>query len=215
MEIELGPCAQFSIYHLMELDVGEERLTANKVKGAADYTPLIRSKVSTIGKIIPAKPTNGQGSGGHDLVCRLSSMTIKNPHSYEKAPICIQKRPTSPKILSDVSQILRSKNAGPYEITIDILFFTREIYNRIQKSGLLSSENVSEALKIAQEHIIWAGFFEPALAFKVTIPRFRGGKMTSAGSFMEDDVHGSQQHTGIAKLRLPESYFTDSTSPLQ
>ncbi|TDZ35396.1 hypothetical protein CTRI78_v011492 [Colletotrichum trifolii] len=66
---------------------------------------------------------------------------------------------------------------------------------------------VAEALEISEQDIVWAGFFDPALAFKVTIPRLRGGKRAAAGSFMENDIHGSQQHLGLALLKLPDDFM--------
>ena len=51
MEIEMGPCAQFCVYHLMELDPGEERLVpmmnGEKPK---DGGALLRSSVAMIGR---------------------------------------------------------------------------------------------------------------------------------------------------------------------
>lgn len=207
MEIEMGLCAQFCIYHLMDLDAGEERLLATG--DAVDRETLIRSKVSLIGKGVRDALTNGTEVNGDALEQKVSSMSIKNGKDKENATeAAALLPPTNPKTLADVSRILRSKNAGPFEITVDILFFTREIYDKVRNSGLLSDETVAEALNVSPEDIIWIGFFEPALAFKVTIPRYRGGKRTAAGGFMEDDVHGSQQHTGVAKLLLPATYFS-------
>lgn len=207
MEIEMGLCAQFCIYHLMDLDAGEERLRADG--DAADRDPLIRSKVSLIGRGTRDALPNGAEVNGDALEQGVSGMSIKNGKDNGKATqAAALLPPTDPKTLADVSRILRSKNAGPFEITVDVLFFTREIYDKVRNSGLLSDETVAEALNVSPADIIWMGFFEPALAFKVTIPRYRGGKRTAAGGFMEDDVHGSQQHTGVAKLLLPATYFS-------
>ncbi|KAK0645210.1 hypothetical protein DIS24_g8079 [Lasiodiplodia hormozganensis] len=104
--------------------------------------------------------------------------------------------------LGHLASVLRSKNAGPYEITFDIMFDSESVYNLIRKSGLLSPKTAADALKVPQDDIIWCGFFNPARAFKVTIPRVRAGKKVAAGSFMEDDAHGSQQHVGLVNLEL-------------
>lgn len=89
---------------------------------------------------------------------------------------------------------------------MDVIFESESIFRAIRESELLSPINVAEALGISESDIVWAGFFEPALAFKVTIPRFRGGKKASAGSFMENDIHGSQQHLGLSVLKLPSDF---------
>jgi hypothetical protein len=108
----------------------------------------------------------------------------------------------APQTLSDLTHVFRSKNAGPYEITIDAIFTSEDAYQTVKNSSLLSPENVANALGISTQDIIWLGFMDAALAFKVTIPRIRGGKRAAAGSFMENDVHGSQQHLGLANLKL-------------
>ncbi|KAK1485366.1 hypothetical protein CTAM01_12581 [Colletotrichum tamarilloi] len=208
LEIETGPCAQFSIYHLIDLKPGEERLsiTSENQKNRS----LLRSSVSIFG--------NGQGTRSNQPVpTDFESQSTGGPNTNgEKAHASPRNSPSSPKsiaghprTLSDISQVLRSKNAGPYEITMDVIFESECTFRAIRESGILHSVNVAEALGISESDIVWTGFFEPALAFKVTIPRFRGGKRASAGSFMENDIHGSQQHLGLSVLKLPANFAVE------
>ncbi len=39
-----------------------------------------------------------------------------------------------------LAQVIRSKNAGPYELVLDILFKTKENYERVKSSGQLTPE---------------------------------------------------------------------------
>ncbi|KAH7178181.1 hypothetical protein DER46DRAFT_675926 [Fusarium sp. MPI-SDFR-AT-0072] len=203
MEIELGPCAEFSLYHLMDLEPGEERLALG-VDGSVLEGSLLRGTVSRIGK----RAMNGtNGTIGHITVPEVDS---KPPQRASASP---QRSPSPPnqaiqksETLSDLCRIVRSKNAGPYEITIDAMFASKEAYEAIKSSDLLSTSNVAKAIGISEEDIIWIGFFDPAISFKVTIPRVRSGKKKSAGGFMENDIHGSQEHMGLASLRLPEGF---------
>ncbi|KAJ0296861.1 hypothetical protein COL5a_004915 [Colletotrichum fioriniae] len=205
LEIETGPCAQFSVYHLIDLKPGEERLSI--VSESQEETGLLRSSVSTFGKGQAVKSNRPPSAD-------TESESIGGPITKDKrAHASPQDSPSSPKniaghpkTLSDISRVLRSKNAGPYEITMDVIFESESIFRAIRESELLSPINVAEALGISESDIVWAGFFEPALAFKVTIPRFRGGKKASAGSFMENDIHGSQQHLGLSVLKLPSDF---------
>lgn len=136
--------------------------------------------------------------------------TLKNgiPSQQNKPTASPSPRPShpnnhgSPTKLGHLASVLRSKNAGPYEITFDIMFDSESVYNLVRQSGLLSPKTAADALKVPQNDIIWCGFFNPARAFKVTIPRVRAGKKVAAGSFMEDDAHGSQQHLGLVNLEL-------------
>lgn len=34
--------------------------------------------------------------------------------------------------LKDIAEVIRSKNAGPYELTFDIIFSSREFYRRVR-----------------------------------------------------------------------------------
>lgn len=192
MELELGPCAEFSLYHLMELEADEQRVFP--VDGRLEG-PLLRGTISRIGK----------GS----MKPRIRDL----PHQVDEAPLThgaehIAPTPSqpisNPQTLSDLCRVLRSKNAGPYEITIDAIFSSKQIYNTIKTSGLLSTSNVAKAIGVAEEDIVWIGFFDPAISFKVTIPRVRMGVRKSAGGFMESDIHGSQEHMGLASMRLPD-----------
>lgn len=201
MEVELGPCAEFSLYHLMDLDPGEQRLFP--VHSNMPQTlegPLLRGTISRIGKgssklrnknLIEIETTIDPRSQGAEHIAPTPDQPVQDP-----------------KILSDLCRILRSKNAGPYEITIDAMFSSKIDYDTIKASGILSSSNVAKAIGITKEDIIWIGFFDPALSFKVTIPRIRMGVRKSAGGFMENDIHGSQEHIGLANMTLPENMFS-------
>ncbi|UZP35084.1 hypothetical protein NXS19_002900 [Fusarium pseudograminearum] len=170
MEVELGPCAEFSLYHLMDLDPGEQRLfPVNRNMPQTLEGPLLRGTISRIGKG-PSEPRK------KNLV---EIETNINPHSQgvEHIAPTTDQPIRNPKTLSDLCRILRSKNAGPYEITIDAMFSSKTNYDKIKASGILSSSKVAKAIGITEEDIIWIGFFDPAMSFKVTIPRIRMGSI--------------------------------------
>ncbi|OHW89738.1 hypothetical protein CSPAE12_11659 [Colletotrichum incanum] len=199
LEIETGPCAQFSVYHLMNLEPGEERIFSPETGRGSS---LIHTSISVIGKARKAIRPDGSNKE-----IKSSEFKQSNHNSKEATPSKKVDRQIfldhQPETLSDISRVLRSKNAGPYEITMDVMFESELVFEAVKGSGVLSPENVANALGIKPEDIVWLGFFAPALAFKVTIPRFRGGKKASAGSFMENDIHGSQQHLGLSIMKLP------------
>ncbi|KZL78474.1 CaiB/BaiF family enzyme, partial [Colletotrichum tofieldiae] len=200
LEIETGPCAQFSVYHLMDLKPGEERIFSppQTRRGAR----LIHSSVSIIGK--GQKATRSDGSNKELKPSESKHLNQSDKKATPSTKVDHQSSSNHQlETLSDISRVLRSKNAGPYEITMDVMFESESVFEAVKRSGVLSPENVANALGIKPEDIVWLGFFAPALAFKVTIPRFRGGKKASAGSFMENDIHGSQQHLGLSTMRLP------------
>ncbi|KAF5626143.1 hypothetical protein F52700_8860 [Fusarium sp. NRRL 52700] len=206
MEIELGPCAEFSLYHLMDLEPGEERLSLGG-DGSVLEGPLLRGKISRVGKGLVSATNDTNGTQGHITGPTANSKPPQRTSaSPQRSPSPPNQAIQNPETLSDLCRILRSKNAGPYEITIDAIFKSKEAYEAIKSSSLLSASSVAKAIGIAEEDIIWIGFFDPAISFKVTIPRIRSGKKKSAGGFMENDIHGSQEHMGLASLKLPEGF---------
>jgi Domain of unknown function (DUF4387) len=80
--------------------------------------------------------------------------------------------------LPALAEILHSKNAGPYEITFDIVFRNLTCHERAQKPGKLTKERIAKLYNIKPENVVARQFFRQAEASKCTITR--GG---IAGSF--------------------------------
>ncbi|MDR2110187.1 MAG: DUF4387 domain-containing protein [Spirochaetaceae bacterium] len=99
--------------------------------------------------------------------------------------------------LTDVTDIIRSKNSGPYELTFDIIFSTLEWYARFRAAGLINEKLICSLYKIAPEDIINIVEFTPAKAVKVTIKRPR-----CSGDPGETDVYGAQQHAPFLDLEF-------------
>jgi hypothetical protein len=101
--------------------------------------------------------------------------------------------------LSDLATVIRSKNAGPFELTFDVLFTTYDNFERVVKSEVLSANKFASLFRIPVSDVISVVEFEPALAIKVTIKRAR-----SSGAFGETDVYGAQQHAPLLSLEIPD-----------
>lgn len=125
---------------------------------------------------------------------KTSAKTAGQPKKYYLLPEPAQ----GTCYLGDVASVLRSKIAGPYEVTFDIMFPDDETYKKVKESNLLSGQTVAKLYNIPESDIIAALWWDPARAFKATIPRYRA----SAG-FEETDTHGSQQHAPLLYLTLP------------
>ncbi|KAF4626825.1 hypothetical protein G7Y89_g11331 [Cudoniella acicularis] len=217
MEIEMGPCAEFCIYHLLPLKVGEEtaaRIGAESNGNQPEETssPLFRWKVDMIGK--GADPTIG--NNGSSTVMPTIAHNSASQLPPRKVPSIIPASTlnfTSPKTLTDIAPVIRSKNSGPYEITLDVVFSSFAVYNLIKASTILTRTTVSKLYHLKEEDIIWCGFFDQAMAWKCTIPRRRVEvlegvkgegevKNMASGGFMETDVHASQQYARLLSLEL-------------
>ncbi|MBB6669100.1 DUF4387 domain-containing protein [Cohnella nanjingensis] len=99
--------------------------------------------------------------------------------------------------LYEAASVLRSKNSGPFEITIDVLFDDPAIYYKIKDEGLIDRPLVSRLYGIPEAHITHLVFFDPALGFKITFAR-----QVSSGAFLDRDVYGAQQHAPLLELEL-------------
>jgi len=97
--------------------------------------------------------------------------------------------------LIDITDIIRSKNAGPYEITFDIMFKTDEWYQRVSTAEVIHADLIADLFKIPVSYVLGIVNFAPAKAIKVTIRR-----PFSSGALGETDVYGAQQHAPLLDL---------------
>lgn len=97
--------------------------------------------------------------------------------------------------LCELADIIRSKNAGPYRITLDILFADRDIYQSVQKSGAISKQSVATAFGIDETGISSIFEVDMAQAFKITLFR-----PIAQGANGEGDMYGCQQHVPLLSL---------------
>ncbi len=102
------------------------------------------------------------------------------------------------KKLAEVARVIRSKNAGPFELTFDIIFKDADTYERAKGSGVFSPELFAELYRIPVEKVLNFCFFDPANAIKATVVR-----SISSGSVGDSDVFGAQQHAPLLDIEIP------------
>ncbi|WP_031514596.1 DUF4387 domain-containing protein [Desulfofalx alkaliphila] len=100
--------------------------------------------------------------------------------------------------ITELAKVIRSKNSGPYELTLDIIFKDQEGYRLAMQSNIINEDTIANLYKINKEQIINIVPFPQALAIKATIVRTR-----SSGALGETDVYGAQQHAPLLKLKVP------------
>ncbi len=100
--------------------------------------------------------------------------------------------------LADLARVVRSKNAGPFEVTLDVIFPDRDTYARVKGGGFFTRERVAALYRIAPDQVYEIVFFDPALALKLTLAR-----QTAQGSVGETDTYGAQQHGPLLDVELP------------
>jgi uncharacterized protein DUF4387 len=101
-----------------------------------------------------------------------------------------------PKI-RDIAQVCKSKNAGPFEITFDIVFKERAVFDKVRATGVLNAKLFARLYGVKQEDVLFTEF-PPGCAFKGTIPR-----QISSGDFGDSDVYGAQQHALLLDVEIP------------
>ena len=99
--------------------------------------------------------------------------------------------------LTDIADIIRSKNSGPYELTMDILFKDFESFERVCNAKAINEDTVCGLYGVTPEEIINIVEFKPAKAIKITIRR-----PLCSGDLGETDVYGAQQHAPLLYLEL-------------
>ena len=100
--------------------------------------------------------------------------------------------------LVDIAKVLRSKNSGPFEITLDILFDNPESYNRVVLSNVINVQRICELYGLEAEDINNIVFYEKGLGIKITYNR-----SVSSGTFRDRDVYGAQQHAPLMDILIP------------
>jgi len=99
--------------------------------------------------------------------------------------------------LSDITDIIRSKNAGPYELTFDLMFKTDAWYRTVTDAGVIDEALICTLYKLPPEDVLGMIHFAPAKAIKITIRR-----PIPSGSIGETDVYGAQQHAPLLDLEF-------------
>jgi hypothetical protein len=99
--------------------------------------------------------------------------------------------------LDRLASLVRSKNAGPFQLTFDVLFSDPKRYEDVKVSGVLNAALIARLYDCDVESV---QFFvcDNALAFKATIPRRR-----VQGEFGDPDLHGGQQHAPLMAVDIP------------
>jgi Domain of unknown function (DUF4387) len=94
--------------------------------------------------------------------------------------------------------VIRSKNAGPYLLTLDVMFSSPSLYKFIKSFNLLNASVIAKLYSIPEKDVVVSMYWDQAMAYKATIVRPR-----VSGGFGESDTHGSQQHVPLLFIEVP------------
>ncbi|KAH6995422.1 hypothetical protein EDB80DRAFT_755455 [Ilyonectria destructans] len=179
LDTSIGPVFKFSVYHLMDID---------------DPRSLFPLQYMHIG-------ANRQGFQQIRKSLDSSPVSIPYPIYFAKdmPVLSISGRHRTPLALKDIARVVRSKNSGPFEITLDILFGSNSDFCHVRDSNVLTTEVMKQLYQIKSlDDIVTCMFYEQALAWKCTFKRYQ-----AQGSIGERDTFGAQMHAPLLKIVVP------------
>lgn len=94
--------------------------------------------------------------------------------------------------LREIASVIRSKNAGPFLLTFDVMFDSDDDFHAVWDGGSFTREKVAELFDVE----------EAAVTSIFAVPRGRAIKLTlrrplAQGAFGESDMYGCQQHAPL------------------
>jgi hypothetical protein len=99
--------------------------------------------------------------------------------------------------LWELAKLVRAKNAGPFTLTIDIVFADPRTYQQVKQSGVISPELFARLYRVSVDDVRFFAH-DRALALKASIPR-----PVSSGDVEDSDIFGGQQHGPLVDLDIP------------
>ena len=98
--------------------------------------------------------------------------------------------------LMELARVVRSKNAGPLNLTFDIMFATEADYARGLAAAGLKAAQVADIYGVSANAVTVIPY-PAALAIKITLPR-----SAAAGGPGDRDVYGAQQHAPLLEVEV-------------
>ena len=98
--------------------------------------------------------------------------------------------------LAKLARLIRSKNAGPFELTFDVMFDDAATYERVKRSGAITREVVAARYDLKPDAVKFF-YCDSALAIKATIPR-----PYFQGDLRDSDGHGGQQYAPLMDIAI-------------
>ena len=98
--------------------------------------------------------------------------------------------------LTELAKVIRSKNAGPLHLTLDLMFADRNGFEMARQSPAMSQARIAALYGVAVDTVSIVPF-AAALAIKVSIDR-----PIIAGTPGDSDVFGAQQHKPLLEVEI-------------
>lgn len=100
--------------------------------------------------------------------------------------------------LKDITQLIRSKNAGPFTLTFDFMYDRFEDYLKVRDSGVINQKVFSQLFGTSEEDVEIFNV-DAARGIKVTIPR-----PIIQGDLEDSDSYGCQMFSPLMDIEIPD-----------
>ena len=100
--------------------------------------------------------------------------------------------------IQELVKVIRSKNSGPFMLTLDLLMKDFKSYWLVKKSGVINTKLICDLYGISSEEILELKSYDPALAYKITLVR-----PVPSGNILDTDIYGAQQYAPLLNIRIP------------
>ena len=97
----------------------------------------------------------------------------------------------------EAARVIRSKNAGPFELTLDVIFKSRGYFELFRRRKIISAGKIAALYTVPRSDILGIIYFEPANAVKITLKR-----PVPSGAPGDSDIYGAQQHAPLLDLEV-------------
>ena len=99
--------------------------------------------------------------------------------------------------LGELASLIRSKNAGPFVLTFDVMFAGEATYRHVLASGALTKASFARLYGVPEQDVQFFAH-DAARAIKISIPR-----PAIQGDRDDGDMYGGQQHAPLVDVVVP------------
>lgn len=100
--------------------------------------------------------------------------------------------------LRELASVIRTKNAGPFIFTADIIFDDPQAYEKVKRSGIITREQIARLYQVPLSDVLSIHQFDEGRCIKINIKR-----PVSSGDIGDTDVLAMQQHAPLLLIEIP------------
>ncbi len=99
--------------------------------------------------------------------------------------------------LRELADVIRSKNAGAYQITFDVMFKDEEMFRKVKQTGVLNAALFAKLYGLPEDQCNFL-VYDAGHTFKCTMLR-----QFVSGNVGDSDGYGAQQHVPLLDVHIP------------